>query len=47
MKKHICKFKIDKITYSKSKSRTKYDVSKNKSSMYPYQLELVKLIAYR
>ena len=29
------KFKIDKITYSKSKSRTTYDVSKNKPLLYP------------
>ena len=29
-KEHRCRFKIDKITYSKSSSRTTYDVSKNK-----------------
>ena len=30
-----CKFKIDKITYSKSQSRTTYDDSKNNPSLYP------------
>ena len=30
-----CKFKIDQITYSKSQSKTTYDVSKNKPLVYP------------
>ena len=29
------KFNIDKITYSKSQSRTTYDVSKSKPLLYP------------
>ena len=29
------KFKINKITYSKSRSRTMYDVGKNKPLVYP------------
>ena len=29
------KFKINKITYSKLRFRTKYDDSKNKASLYP------------
>ena len=33
--KERCKSKIDKITYSNSWSRTTYDVSKNKLSLYP------------
>ena len=35
MKEYKCKFKIDKITCSKSYSRTTYDASKNKSLVYP------------
>ena len=35
LKEHMCKFKIDKITYSKSWSRTTHDDSKNKPSLYP------------
>ena len=35
IKEHRCKFKINKTTYSKSESRTTYDVSKNKPSVYP------------
>ena len=35
MKEHMCKFEIDKITYSKSLSRTTYAVSKNKPLVYP------------
>ena len=31
----MSKFEIDKITYLKSQSRTRYDVSKNKPSSYP------------
>ena len=34
-KEHMCKFKIDKITYWKLQSRTKYYVTENKPSMYP------------
>ena len=30
MKEHTCKFKIDKITYSKLQFTATYDVSKNK-----------------
>ena len=30
LKEHRCKFKIDKIAYSKSQSRTTYDDSKNR-----------------
>ena len=33
LKQHRCKFKIDKITYSKS--RTSYYVTKNSPSLYP------------
>ena len=35
LKEDRCKFKINKISYSKSQSRTTYDVSKNKPSLYP------------
>ena len=31
----MCKFKIDKTTYFKWLSRTTYDSSKNKPSLYP------------
>ena len=31
----MCKFKIDKITYSKSWSRTTHEDNKNKPSLYP------------
>ena len=31
----MCKFKIDKTTYSKSYSGTTYDNSKNKPLSYP------------
>ena len=33
-----CKFKIDKITYSKLQSRAMYDISKNKPLLYPEML---------
>ena len=32
---YMCKFKIDKITHSKSKARTAYDEGENKPSLYP------------
>ena len=32
---NTCRFKIDKITYSKSYSRIPYEVSKNKPLFYP------------
>ena len=32
---NLCKFKIDKITYSKAQYRTTYDVIKNKHLLYP------------
>ena len=35
LKEHRSKFKIDKITYSKSHYRTTNYVTKNKSSMHP------------
>ena len=31
----MCKFKKEKIAYSKSESRTRHDVAKNKPSVYP------------
>ena len=37
LRERKCKFKIDKITYSKSQCRTVYYVTKNKPSMYPYK----------
>ena len=35
LKQRKCKFKTAKIIYLKSQSRTTYDDSKNKSSLYP------------
>ena len=35
IKEHTCKFKIDKITYSKWWSRATYGVSKSKPLLYP------------
>ena len=35
LKEPRCVFKLDEMTYSKSKSITKYDDSKNKPSLYP------------
>ena len=34
-KRTPCKYKIDKITHSKSQSAAIYDVSKNKPLLYP------------
>ena len=34
-KRTMCKFKTDKIIYSKLKSRTAYDISKNKPLLHP------------
>ena len=35
LKENSGKFKIDKITHSKSQSKKTYDVRKNKPSLYP------------
>ena len=37
LKERKCKFKLDKITYSKSWCRTTYYVARNMSSMYPWR----------
>ena len=35
LKEKRCKFKIDKVTYSKSQSGTTFNDSENKRSLYP------------
>ena len=35
LKEYRCKFKIDKINYSKSQCRTTYYFTKNEPSVYP------------
>ena len=42
----MCKFKIDKITYSESQSRETYDVSKNKPLLYP-QCQIFDLLFFK